>query len=71
MSNAKICDACSDIFPEGQEGSISGIGTFTKVVDGVSRQVQQSNDTCAPCVECRPTNTGARLSLNARTTRRD
>jgi hypothetical protein len=50
MSNAKYCDVCTNIFPEGQEGSESGIGTFSKMVDGRAQTIQQSRDTCAECV---------------------
>lgn len=53
MSNAKFCDTCTAVFPEGQEGSESGIGTFTRVVDGVTKTIQQSRDTCVECVDGR------------------
>lgn len=49
MSNAKICDTCQKIFPEGLEGAVTGIGQFTKVVNGLAVQRQKSTDTCPRC----------------------
>lgn len=49
MSNALICDTCVQVFPEGQEGSVSGNGTFTRTVDGVRKELQRRTDQCAPC----------------------
>lgn len=59
MSNAKICDQCSNLFPEGTEGSESGIGTINKIVDGRNVTLQQVRDWCPPCVELR--NGGTRV----------
>lgn len=49
MSNALYCDQCGQIFPEGAEGSVSGSGTFTRVIDGVRKEVPRRQDQCPEC----------------------
>jgi hypothetical protein len=49
MSNALICDTCTQVFPEGAEGSVSGNGTFTRTVDGVRKELQRRQDQCPQC----------------------
>lgn len=53
MAIALICDVCTNLFPEGQEGSISGMGTMSRIVDGRQQQQQSRMDTCAQCVDAR------------------
>lgn len=55
MSNAKWCDACGSLFPEGVEGSESGTGTITRNVDGRPTTLQQVRDFCPDCVALRST----------------
>lgn len=59
MSNAKICDQCSNLFPEGTEGSESGIGTINKIENGRNVTLQQVRDWCPECVNLR--NGGTRV----------
>lgn len=51
MSNAIICDTCTQVFPEGAEGSVSGNGTFTRTVDGVRKELNRRQDQCPECAE--------------------
>lgn len=53
MSNAKWCDACGSIFPEGTDGSESGVGQMTKTVGYQTVQMQQVRDFCPECVQGR------------------
>lgn len=53
MAIALICDVCTNLFPEGQEGSISGMGTMSRIVEGRQQQQQSRMDTCAECVDAR------------------
>lgn len=49
MSNALFCDSCGMTFPENTEGSVTGNGTFTRVVDGVRKEVLRRQDQCPDC----------------------
>jgi len=51
MSNALICDTCTQVFPEGAEGSVSGNGTFTRTVDGVRKELNRRQDQCPNCAD--------------------
>jgi len=51
MSNALICDTCTQVFPEGAEGSVSGNGTFTRTVDGVRKELNKRQDQCPTCAD--------------------
>lgn len=53
MSNAKLCDECGAIFPEGTEGAESGVGQITKNIDGRAHTIQQVRDFCPDCVSGR------------------
>jgi hypothetical protein len=53
MAIALICDTCGDMFPEGQEGSMSGMGQMNRIIDGRQQQQQARMDTCAPCADAR------------------
>lgn len=53
MAIALLCDACGAMFPEGQEGSMSGMGTMTRMVEGRQQNQQARMDTCAECVDAR------------------
>jgi len=50
MANALICDTCTSVFPEDAEGSVSGMGTMSRFVNGQRRQEQRRMDTCPECV---------------------
>jgi hypothetical protein len=53
MAIAVLCDSCGDLYPEGQEGSMSGMGTMMRIVDGRQQNQQARMDTCASCVDAR------------------
>lgn len=53
MSNAKWCDSCSSIFPEGVPGSESGVGRITINDERGVRTVDQVRDWCPVCVSVR------------------
>lgn len=67
MSNALICDTCGETFPEGQENSMSGNGTFTRTVDGVRKEMQRRQDQCAPCVTTQDSRMGVGTNRRALT----
>ena len=51
MSNAKICDSCGNLFPEGAEDSAVGqVAVVRKGPDGVRRSQNVVQDTCPGCV---------------------
>lgn len=53
MSNAKWCDACSAIYPEGAEGSESGVGRITVNTPNGPQQRDQVRDFCPVCTSVR------------------
>lgn len=53
MSNAKWCDSCNSIFPEGIPGSESGVGRITINDERGTRSVDQVRDWCPVCVSAR------------------
>lgn len=60
MSNAKICDNCMAVFPEGADGAESGVATVTRTQSGHPVTQQVVRDSCPECVACRPAPTGWR-----------
>jgi hypothetical protein len=48
-----MCDACGMTFPEGQEGSESGVGAITRTIDGRTVTEQKVRDFCHECVQGR------------------
>lgn len=55
MSNAKWCDSCGSIFPEGEDGSESGIGRVTVNTPNGPQTRDQTRDYCSVCVNVRNT----------------
>lgn len=53
MSNAKWCDGCASLYPEGLEGAESGVATMTRNIDGRPISQQVSRDFCPNCVGAR------------------
>lgn len=63
MSNALFCDTCTQVFPEGAEGSVSGTGTFTRVVDGIRKEVPRRQDQCPDCASAQQNGWNARPAV--------